>query len=66
MFAGIYHWFPRMSEECLTKHGICTLWVTAAICAYGVFFPMHFIGLAGYRDVIIQTLTFLYLTIYKM
>jgi cytochrome c oxidase subunit 1 len=45
MFAGIYHWFPRMFGRML-KFRICSLWVTA-ICAYGVFFPMHFIGLAG-------------------
>lgn len=47
MFAGIYHWFPRMYGKMLNKNlGYVHFWVTA-ICAYGVFFPMHFIGMAG-------------------
>lgn len=47
MFAGIYHWFPKMFGRLLNKNmGYIHFWVTA-VCAYGVFFPMHFIGLAG-------------------
>jgi cytochrome c oxidase subunit 1 len=47
MFAGIYHWFPRMFGRMLNKNlGYVHFWVTA-ICSYGVFFPMHFIGMAG-------------------
>ncbi|CAN1556790.1 CyoB Heme/copper-type cytochrome/quinol oxidases, subunit 1 [Flavobacteriaceae bacterium] len=47
MFAGVYHWFPRLFGRMLNKNlGYVHFWVTA-ICAYGVFFPMHFIGLAG-------------------
>lgn len=47
MFAGIYHWFPKMYGRMLNKNlGFVHFWVTA-ICAYGVFFPMHFIGMAG-------------------
>jgi len=47
MFAGIYHWFPKMFKRMLNKNlGYIHFWVTA-VCAYGVFFPMHFIGLAG-------------------
>lgn len=47
MFAGIYHWYPRMYGRMLNKNlGYIHFWVTA-ICAYGVFFPMHFIGMAG-------------------
>jgi cytochrome c oxidase subunit 1 len=47
MFAGIYHWFPKMFGRMLNKNlGYVHFWITA-ICAYGVFFPMHFIGLAG-------------------
>lgn len=47
MFAGIYHWFPKMYKRMLNKNlGYLHFWVTA-ICAYGVFFPMHFIGMAG-------------------
>lgn len=47
MFAGIYHWFPRMYGRMMnTKLGYAHFWITF-ICAFGVFFPMHFIGLAG-------------------
>ena len=47
VFAGIYHWFPRMFGRMMNKNlGYVHFWVTA-ICAYGVFFPMHFIGMAG-------------------
>jgi cytochrome c oxidase subunit I len=47
MFAGIYHWYPKMFKRMLNKNlGYIHFWVTA-VCAYGVFFPMHFIGLAG-------------------
>ncbi|WP_264512333.1 cbb3-type cytochrome c oxidase subunit I [Flavobacterium sp. N1719] len=47
MFAGIYHWFPKMYGRMLNKTlGYVHFWVTA-VCAYGVFFPMHFIGMAG-------------------
>jgi len=47
MFAGIYHWFPKMYGRMMNKNlGYIHFWVTV-VCAYGVFFPMHFIGLAG-------------------
>jgi cytochrome c oxidase subunit 1 len=47
MFAGIYHWFPKMYGRMLNKNlGYVHFWATV-ICAYGVFFPMHFIGMAG-------------------
>ena len=47
LFAGVYHWFPRMFGRMMDKNmGYIHFWVTA-ICAYGVFFPMHFIGMAG-------------------
>ena len=47
MFAGIYHWYPRLYGRMLNKNlGYVHFWVTA-VCAYGVFFPMHFIGMAG-------------------
>lgn len=47
MFAGVYHWFPKMYGRMLnTKLGYLHFWVTL-IGAYGVFFPMHFVGLAG-------------------
>lgn len=48
LFAGVYHWFPKMFEgKMMNKNlGYVHFWVTA-ICAYGVFFPMHFVGMAG-------------------
>ena len=47
MFAGVYHWFPKMFGRMLnTRLGYAHFWVTL-IGAYGVFFPMHCVGLAG-------------------
>ncbi|MEM7185416.1 MAG: cbb3-type cytochrome c oxidase subunit I [Bacteroidota bacterium] len=48
LFAGVYHWFPKMFESRMMNKnlGYIHFWVTA-IGAYGVFFPMHFIGMAG-------------------
>ena len=47
MFAGVYHWFPRMYGRMMNKSlGYIHFWLTFA-AAYGVFFPMHFLGLAG-------------------
>ena len=47
MFAGIYHWFPKMFGRMMNKNlGYIHFWITI-IGAYGVFFPMHFVGMAG-------------------
>ena len=47
MFAGVYHWFPKMYGKMLNKRlGYVHFWITI-FGAYGVFFPMHFVGLAG-------------------
>jgi len=47
MFAGVYHWFPKMYGRMMNKTmGYWHFWITI-IASYGVFFPMHFIGLAG-------------------
>lgn len=47
MFAGVYHWFPRMYGKLLNKNlGYAHFWLTI-VSMYGVFFPMHFLGLAG-------------------
>ncbi len=47
MFAGVYHWFPKLFLRMMNKKlGYLHFWTTF-ICAYGVFFPMHFLGLAG-------------------
>ena len=46
-FAGVYHWFPKMFGRMMNKNlGYVHFWVTV-VCAYGVFYPMHFIGMAG-------------------
>jgi cytochrome c oxidase subunit 1 len=47
MFAGVYHWFPKMYGRMMnTRLGYAHFWITI-VGAYGVFFPMHFVGLAG-------------------
>ena len=47
MFAGVYHWFPKMYGKMMNKKlGYAHFWATL-IGGYGVFFPMHFVGLAG-------------------
>jgi cytochrome c oxidase subunit 1 len=47
MLAGVYHWFPKMFGRMMnTRLGYAHFWVTL-VGAYGVFFPMHFVGLAG-------------------
>jgi cytochrome c oxidase subunit 1 len=47
MFAGVYHWFPRMYGRMMNmKLGYIHFWLTL-IGLYGTFFPMHFLGLAG-------------------
>lgn len=47
MFAGIYHWFPKMYGKMMNNRlGYVHFWITI-VGAYGVFFPMHFVGLAG-------------------
>jgi len=45
--AGVYHWFPKMFGRMMDKKlGYLHFWITM-IGAYGVFYPMHFTGLAG-------------------
>jgi cytochrome c oxidase subunit 1 len=47
MFAGVYHWFPKMYGRMMNNRmGYAHFWITI-VGAYGVFFPMHFVGLAG-------------------
>ncbi len=47
MFAGVYHWFSKLFGRMMnTKMGYVHFWFTI-VCGYGVFFPMHFVGLAG-------------------
>src|SRR6476659_2659573 len=47
MFAGVYHWFPKMFGRYLNHTlGFIHFWVTI-IGAYLIFWPMHYEGLAG-------------------
>jgi cytochrome c oxidase subunit 1 len=47
MFAGIYHWFPRMFGRFMNESlGKLHFWGTM-IGAYAIFWPMHYIGMAG-------------------
>lgn len=47
MYAGVYHWFPKMYGRMMNrKMGYAHFWTTF-VAAYGVFFPQHFLGLAG-------------------
>ncbi|MCY1532637.1 Alternative cytochrome c oxidase subunit 1 [compost metagenome] len=47
MLAGVYHWFPKMFGRLMDKKlGYLHFWITF-ICAYLVFFPLHFLGLDG-------------------
>jgi cytochrome c oxidase subunit I len=47
MFAGIYHWYPKMFGRHLNNTlAYIHFWVTM-IGAYCIFWPMHYQGLAG-------------------
>ncbi len=47
MFAGVYHWFPRMYGRFMNETmGRIHFWVTM-IGAYAIFWPMHYMGMAG-------------------
>jgi len=47
MLAGVYHWYPKMFGRMMdTKLGYLHFWITF-VCAYLVFFPMHFMGIDG-------------------
>jgi cytochrome c oxidase subunit 1 len=47
MFAGIYHWYPKMYGRYLNNTlGYIHFWLTI-IGAYLIFWPMHYEGLAG-------------------
>jgi len=47
LFAGIYHWFPKMFGRMMNDGlGRLHFWLTF-IGIYATFFPMHFVGIAG-------------------
>lgn len=46
--AGVYHWFPKMFGKMMDERlGYIHFWLTF-IGVYLVFFPMHYIGIAGF------------------
>ncbi len=48
MFAGAYFWFPKMFGKFLNEGlGKVHFWLTF-VGVYGIFMPMHFLGLAGH------------------
>jgi cytochrome c oxidase subunit 1 len=48
MLAGVYHWFPKMFGRMMNDGlGKIHFWLTF-IGVYLVFFPMHYIGIAGF------------------
>jgi cytochrome c oxidase subunit I len=47
MFAGIYHWFPKMFSRFMNDTlGKLHFWGTL-VGAYAIFWPMHYLGMAG-------------------
>ncbi|MBP6446903.1 MAG: cbb3-type cytochrome c oxidase subunit I [Saprospiraceae bacterium] len=47
MFAGVYHWYPKMFGRFMNETlGKIHFWGTM-ISAYAIFMPMHYIGMAG-------------------
>ncbi|MEO6131711.1 MAG: cbb3-type cytochrome c oxidase subunit I, partial [Saprospiraceae bacterium] len=47
MFAGVYHWFPRMYGRFMNETmGRIHFWMTI-VGAYAIFWPMHYMGMAG-------------------
>lgn len=47
MFAGVYHWFPKMFGRFMNETmGKIHFWGTI-LGAYAIFWPMHYTGMAG-------------------
>jgi cytochrome c oxidase subunit 1 len=47
MFAGVYNWFPRMYGRFMNETmGRIHFWITL-VGAYAIFWPMHYMGMAG-------------------
>ncbi len=47
MFAGVYHWYPRMFGRLMNETLAYIHFTITFIGAYLIFWPMHFQGLAG-------------------
>lgn len=47
MFAGVYHWFPKMFGRFMNETlGKIHFWGTM-VGSYAIFWPMHYLGMAG-------------------
>lgn len=48
MLAGIYHWYPKMFGRMMdNRMGYIHFWISF-IGIYLIFFPMHYLGIAGF------------------
>ncbi|MEM7552279.1 MAG: cbb3-type cytochrome c oxidase subunit I [Bacteroidota bacterium] len=48
LLAGVYHWFPKMFGRMMDERlGYVHFWLTF-VGVYFVFFPLHYIGIAGF------------------
>ncbi len=48
LLAGVYHWFPKMFGRMMDERlGYIHFWLTF-VGVYLVFFPLHYIGIAGF------------------
>ncbi len=48
LMAGVYHWFPKMFGRMMNKKlAYAHFWMTF-IGVYLVFFPLHYVGIAGF------------------
>ena len=48
LLAGVYHWFPKMFGRMMdAKLGYIHFWISF-VGIYMVFFPMHYLGIAGF------------------
>jgi cytochrome c oxidase subunit 1 len=48
LLAGVYHWFPKMFGRMMDNRlGYIHFWMTF-VGVYLVFFPLHYIGIAGF------------------
>jgi len=47
MFAGVYHWFPRMFGRKMNETLGMIHFTVTFIGAYLIFWPMHFLGMSG-------------------
>ncbi len=49
MMGGVYHWFPKLYGRMMNNRlGYWHFWLSL-VAAYGVFLPMHYVGLSGPR-----------------